>query len=78
MHENLPVDFAWKFGCKGYPLKEWMNKGKLGILRGISCAKDAPGKGKRAGADKQGEMGEKVAEIGFLKLEIMRKMDISR
>ena len=55
-----------------------MNKGKLGILRGISCAKDAPWKGKRAGADKQGEIGEKIAEIGFLKLEIMLEMDISR
>jgi hypothetical protein len=37
-----------------------------------------PEREKERGADKQGEMGEKVAEIGFLKLEIMRKMDISR
>lgn len=49
-----------------------------GILMGDVVCEECPQKRKRVGADKQGEMGEKVAEIGFLKLEIMRKMDISR
>ena len=37
-----------------------------------------PSERENCGADKQGKMGGKIAEIEFLKLEIMLEMDISR
>ncbi len=43
----------------------------------MPCAK-MPSEGENAGADKQRKMGEKLQKLSFLKLEIMRKMDIFR
>jgi hypothetical protein len=49
-----------------------------GILMGDVVCEECPQKRKRVGADKQGEMGEKLQKLSFLMLEIMLKMDISR
>ncbi len=45
---------------------------------GDVVCEECPQKRKRVGADKQGEMGEKLQKLSFLMLEIMLKMDISR
>ena len=58
-----------KCGCKGRPLKEKMNGRNAGDFDGDIVCEECPLKGKTAGADKQGEMGEKVAEIEFFEVE---------
>ena len=55
-------------GCEGSPLKEKMNGGNAGDFDGGCRVRRCPLKGKTAGADKQREIGGKVAEIEFFEV----------